>query len=195
MDSLALPSEWVDLHRQLEPLSSQQLRTELAWRLGLTASNLLRLAVIVHILEARGDDLSAFNGGLMDILRRIALGELLPELVVMFSGEPDKIKRAGKLPLAAQQEIVAGRKPMPAKPDRYQYRPKPRGRVAAPAPSTARPNPFHQMATTGLPRDVGETAAEMVLASTDPQTAVEFLMMKLQRNGLVTALREPELAS
>lgn len=186
MDSLVLrsaPAARLTMIEELSALPTAELRGELAKALGLTAANLLRLAVIVSILEDRGEDMAAFKGGFLDILRKIARGDLLPDIVVLFSAEPEKIKRAGALPIEGQREIVEGRRIVPDRKRTRSYGPEV-GRLPDPAGSTL-PNVFHKMGSQGNPRDVGETAAEMVLACQSPKDAAQHLLAALRKAGVV----------
>lgn len=98
---------------QLRELTTEQLRQDLADRLGLTAESLLRTACLVAILEERGEDLSGLKIGIVHHLRRIAQGELLPEIVVRFAGNARSICQIGELPVAQQQRILDGTDPVP----------------------------------------------------------------------------------
>lgn len=176
MGSLVLPSDRLSLKEQLDSLPTAELKRELAGLLALTASNLLRLAVIVSILEDRGEDMTALKGGFLDILRKIACGQLLPDLVILFSGDPAKIQKAASMPLEDQREVASGRKAIP---DRQRHR-----RNDGPPERPTLPNVFRSMGENGSPRDVGETAAEMILACKSPTDAARHLLSVLTRAGV-----------
>jgi hypothetical protein len=74
----------------LSVLSTVELRQELIKSLGITADNLVRLAWIVRLLEEKGEDLSDLKLGLLTHLRKIAYGQVLPELVVRFASSPHR---------------------------------------------------------------------------------------------------------
>lgn len=94
--------------QSLELLSNEQLKEELAKQLELSAGHLLRLALIVQVLENRGEDLSELRIGLIHHLRRIASGQVLPEVVVRFSGSPALLNIVSRLPLTEQQDLASG---------------------------------------------------------------------------------------
>jgi hypothetical protein len=71
---------------------------------------LIQVASVVYELERRGKDLSSLKIGLIPYLRKIAKGELLPELVVKYSGEPRSLQKVAKLPVTVQQEIFDGKR-------------------------------------------------------------------------------------
>lgn len=98
------------LRESVRVASTDELKAELARLLGFSADNLLRLAIITQELESRGVDLSSIRLGLLPLLRQIACGKLLPEIVVMFAGTPAAIHRLCKLPITEQREIAEGRK-------------------------------------------------------------------------------------
>lgn len=68
--------------------TTDRLRERLAQILARTAEDLIEMARIVRELESRGEDLSGLRLGMIDYLRRIAAGQLLPGLVVRLSGQP-----------------------------------------------------------------------------------------------------------
>lgn len=93
---------------ELQSLPSEQLREELVCGLGRMARDLLRLALIVRELEGRGEDLSGLKIGLIHHLRKIACGQLLPEVVIRFAAKPALIALVGNLPLAEQGRLAGG---------------------------------------------------------------------------------------
>lgn len=84
----------------------QQLLDELAKQAKKTADDFLRLAWIVRLLEEQGHDLSAMRNTLLPHLRRIAYGQLLPELLVRFGGNIYLLRRVSLLPLPDQRRLV-----------------------------------------------------------------------------------------
>ena len=93
---------------ELSGLDTAELRLELARGLRVTADSLLRLAWIVRLLEERGEDLSDLRIGLLDYLRRIAYGQVAPELVVRYAESPGLMRTLAALPLPDQQRIASG---------------------------------------------------------------------------------------
>jgi hypothetical protein len=88
--------------------STAGLKDRLAGLLARTADDLREMAAIVAELEARGEDLSALRLGIVDHLRRIAAGHLLPEIVVHCSGFPALLRTASHLPVADQRKLISG---------------------------------------------------------------------------------------
>lgn len=86
--------------------SSDQLKGRLAHLLGRSADDLREMASIVAELEHRGEDLSGLRLGIVDHLRRIAAGQLLPEVVVRFAGYPQLLRVVTALPLPDQQRLL-----------------------------------------------------------------------------------------
>jgi hypothetical protein len=99
-----------DLKQVIAEATAEELKAELARLLGFSAENLTRLAIITQELESRGEDLSAIRFGLLPLLRQIACGTLLPEIVVKFAGEPDAIRKISRLCIAEQRQIACGEK-------------------------------------------------------------------------------------
>jgi len=98
-----------EFKRIIADATTEELKAELSRLLGFSADNLTRLALITQELEARGEDLSAIRFGLLPLLRQIASGTLLPEIVVKFAGEPDAIRKIGRLSIDAQEDIASGK--------------------------------------------------------------------------------------
>ncbi len=103
--------------------SVEKLKAELLRLMNFSVENLIRMASIVSELDGRGVLMGGMNISIMPMLRAIARGRLLPDIVVKFSGEYDKIKRAGRLTIREQQEIASGSKELaePAKRTRVAY--------------------------------------------------------------------------
>ena len=94
--------------KKLNDLPTDRLKDELGKSLQLTSNHLVRLATIVRVLEERGEDLSELRIGLLGYLRRIAYGQVLPEVVVRYAEFPLLIQRIAALPLPEQQRLGAG---------------------------------------------------------------------------------------
>lgn len=97
---------------EINSLSTDELRRELATSLAGTATHLVRLAVIVRTLEERGEDLADLKIGLLSYLRRIAYGQILPEVVVRFAEYPSLVRRIAALPIPEQLRLAQG-EPVP----------------------------------------------------------------------------------
>jgi hypothetical protein len=163
----------------------------LARLLGFTAENLLRLAVVVAELESRGEDLSDLKIGLLPILRQIAAGTLLPEVVVYYAGKPLAMKRIAALPPAEQRAYVEAKGELEP-PLMTAGKPHAGYRSAADTSGPDRPN-VAGMAAKGNPRDVGETAAEMILGCSDRCEAWGRLVDQLTTAGAVTRAAADEI--
>jgi hypothetical protein len=97
-------------YAEFSSMKTLQLKSELAKALSLSALALLRLATIVRILEERGEDLSDLKIGLLGHLRKIAYGQLLPEIVVRFVSTPSMMKKIAELPIPDQAHLAEGGK-------------------------------------------------------------------------------------
>jgi hypothetical protein len=95
-------------YSRLASLDTEALRSELAAAISLTADSLRRLAMIVRLLEERGEDLTDLRIGLIGYLRRIAHGQLVPEAVVRFGESPGLLRAVAALPLPEQRRLAAG---------------------------------------------------------------------------------------
>lgn len=88
-----------------DKMTDAQLKDELARVMGTTAESILRAAVIVKMLEDRGENLTELRIGLVWYLRRIASGQLMPEIVARFAGSYS-LERIARLPIRDQQKCL-----------------------------------------------------------------------------------------
>lgn len=100
-----LPSHF---YRGMEGLTRDELRRELALALAMSAEGLSRAAAAVRRLEEIGDDVSDLRHGMLEYLRLIAHGQVLPELVASYAGRPLLLSKATTLPIPDQRRIAAG---------------------------------------------------------------------------------------
>lgn len=91
---------------------TEELKSRLTSLLARTAEDLSSMAAIVGELERRGEDLSTLKLGIVHYLRRIAAGQLLPEIVVQYSGYPLMLRQATVLPIEDQRRLISG-EPLP----------------------------------------------------------------------------------
>jgi hypothetical protein len=76
--------------------------------LSLTAKNMMNAAIIVVEMERRGEDVEGLKISLLHHLRKVACGQLLPEIIVRFAGSPLLIGCIGNLPISSQRKIADG---------------------------------------------------------------------------------------
>lgn len=91
---------------ELSRASSDDLKARLGSLLARTAEDLREMSAIVAELERRGEDLAGLRLGIVDHLRRIAAGQLLPEIVVQYAGYPQLLRVATGLPLPDQRRLL-----------------------------------------------------------------------------------------
>jgi hypothetical protein len=106
---LSPPAESAAWLAEFQAMTTEELKESLARAFEVTARDLLRCACLLHVLEERGEDVSDLRlGGMMTHLKRIAGGQLLPEVVVRFSGRPSLVSVIGSLPLDDQRRFSEG---------------------------------------------------------------------------------------
>lgn len=93
---------------ELRKLDTEELRQALADEMAVTAERVMRLAAIVRVLEERGEPIEDLRLGMMEYLRLIAYGQLLPEAVVQYHAQPLLLGRVATLPIPDQERIVRG---------------------------------------------------------------------------------------
>ncbi len=94
---------------ELNNMSVQQLRAELARSLTMSAQHLAYLATIWSELEKRGEDLSDLRTGLAVYLPQIAAGRLDASAVIRFAGQPTVLRSISTLPLDEQRALAEGK--------------------------------------------------------------------------------------
>ena len=94
----------------LEDVTTEQLRVELARALEVTAENLLWLARLWRELERRGEDLRELRSGIRTFLPLIADGRLDAQTAVQFAGNVIMLRALATLPIKEQKRIAAGGK-------------------------------------------------------------------------------------
>ncbi|OWY39355.1 hypothetical protein CEK28_08525 [Xenophilus sp. AP218F] len=108
MSELILAGEALPTPAELNNLSSQMLREELAKSIELSARHLMRLAAIWMELERRGEDLSDLRVGLAAYLPHIAAGQLSADAVLRFAGQRTLLNMVATLPIDEQQRLARG---------------------------------------------------------------------------------------
>lgn len=98
--------EYIPGETRLSSASTDELRTELANALKLTARHLLHMAAIWQELERRGEDLSDLRVGLATYLPLIAAETLEAELVVRLAGRRGLLDRYATLPISEQRRLL-----------------------------------------------------------------------------------------
>ena len=93
----------------LSTLTIPELRTALADAMTFTLSGLIQASKIVGELERRGENLSDLRDSTIPNLRKIACGQLLPEVYVRLFCKPSILNRVASLPIPDQEKIAAGK--------------------------------------------------------------------------------------
>lgn len=86
--------------------STEQLKTEFAKSLKMTADSLMYMSLIYNELQLRGVDLSEIKGGLMDYLPLIATNQIDARLVVEYAGNKTLLAYLTRLPKQKQQRLI-----------------------------------------------------------------------------------------
>lgn len=75
---------------------------------GISVEAVRQAAIVLSVMEERGDDIGQVPTNLRNMLRRIRADQLLPEVVTNFTGRLRQ--RLQNLPIAEQRRIVGGGK-------------------------------------------------------------------------------------
>lgn len=87
----------------------EKLLDELRQCLAISVETLLRLGAIIRRLETIGIDVFALEIPNFNYLRRIAHGQMMPELFIELAGMPGLLRKVSTLPLPDQKKIADGR--------------------------------------------------------------------------------------
>lgn len=157
---------------EVEKMPTPKLREEFARGLQVTAERLTWLAVALHELEvARGEKVEGVPEALLTLLRRIAGGELLPEVVVRFAGTPKTMARVGKLPVDEQEAVVSGEKPPPEPPPRKPAKLHESGQTR----EAIEDKNYLAMAERATVKDLAEMIAELIARHPQPKDVWRLL--------------------
>lgn len=99
---LQLDAAW----KQFQAMTDAELDSELTSIMEVAAGNLVRLALILRQKEERGHDLASLKIGMLGYLRKIAYGQLLPDVVARFGSHPGVLRRIATLPLPDQRRCL-----------------------------------------------------------------------------------------
>lgn len=170
-------------------LTAEQLRADFEKGLRIARDQLIRLAAVLTELDSRGETVEG-NKDLLKMLRRIASGELLPEVVVQFAGSPTVMRRVGRLPVKEQEEALATDAEDIRQDLLRTYSHKARGPNSS-ACGEELPS-LTSMAAHASPGDVAEMCMELVNAAEDPRAVAERLLPQLET--ILKAKKRPKLA-
>lgn len=107
VQALEVPSDLQAEWDRLKNMSDGELDKELAATLEVSAAHLVKLALIVRQKEERGHDLSDLKIGMIGYLRRIAYGQVVPEVVARFGAAPNLLRKVAALPIPDQKRCLS----------------------------------------------------------------------------------------
>lgn len=99
--------EWLEpIRQEYSALGDQRLRSEFEGLVVGTVENIRRMAVLVRLLEERHVDMDDIKGPWLDDIRRVAYGQLVPELIVLGMKSRSVLRQAKSLPVPDQMKIA-----------------------------------------------------------------------------------------
>jgi hypothetical protein len=93
---------------RLRKLSNDQLVNELGTVVGIMVENFRKIALIVKEMDHRGMDLSSIHIPMLEHVRRIAAGEMLPEVLAKFATNRMALRMVSAMPIKEQRKALAG---------------------------------------------------------------------------------------
>lgn len=98
---------------EFQSLPMEELRQIIQDGMRLTAEYLMRLGCALHVYLERGGDLTGMDDSFTRHLRKIACGQILPELVAKYyASKPSLVRKIGSLPLDDQRRLVVDCEPV-----------------------------------------------------------------------------------
>ncbi len=165
-------------------LTTEKLQEEYSLGLRIVRDKLLWTACVLGELDKRGLTVEG-DRFFMKLLRSIATGKLLVDVVVRFAGRPVTMAAVAGMEPEQQQEIMemtdeqVEERVRAAKPPRTQKQ-----RQASAMPSLI------EAAGNADPKDIAEMCASLVCASKDPEQSARLSIAELNRL-LIMAQRKP----
>lgn len=108
--TITLADDWQERMQAMEErfrsLSDDELVEMLLKKLSLTAESFAECAVLVRLAEERGIDMRPAVNGTLPILRKMAYGQVVPELVVYCQANANLFQRAAQLAIPDQRQLV-----------------------------------------------------------------------------------------
>lgn len=102
------PELKTELLRIEQENDTKRLTDEMFQCLTLSVQTLIRLGAIIRRLESLGIDVVAFEIPNMNLFRRVAHGQMIPELMLEMGGSPRLLKKVACLPITDQRRIANG---------------------------------------------------------------------------------------
>lgn len=93
--------------KQMQAYDAPRLREELAKAFRVTVEQIVRMAAIIRLLEDRGENLDDIKSSMLGNLRRVAYGQILPDVMVRFQSVPLLLNRVSMLPIPDQQRLLS----------------------------------------------------------------------------------------
>ena len=100
------PDYLAEAIRPLEKLDTDQLLKEYEQEKATTLKHVVRLAAIVLLLEERECDLSGVSIPGLDYVRKVAYGQLRPEVYARYAAHPRALRKIAALPIPDQRRMA-----------------------------------------------------------------------------------------
>lgn len=109
LSKMVAPSESAMWMAEYEAMTDDELKALLVKGLQDAGQSILRCACLVHTLTSRGVNMTGLTAPqVIGRLKKVACGQLLPDVMVRFAGVPSLIDRIGCLPLDEQRRLADG---------------------------------------------------------------------------------------
>lgn len=96
-------------HADLAGMTGQQLAEVIQYEMGVTARSMVRMSLAFVLAENMGHDMKSIGSPkLCGIFRRIANGQTVPELPIVFAENRNLVEKFSTLPIDDQKRLVSG---------------------------------------------------------------------------------------
>lgn len=95
-----------EICESLESLSTGDLKDRLSEAFKATVEGIMEIASIVKILETRGEDLDSLKIGMLAWFRRVAYGQVSPNILIQYGDRPSLLRKLANLPMPDQVKIA-----------------------------------------------------------------------------------------
>ncbi len=188
MPGCSMSDQLDSIRAEMKTIPTARLRLEIADGLRISAERIARCACAVAEIETRGEKVTGVPSGLLSLLRKVAAGKLLPNLMERLAAEPTKLDRAAKLPVETQARIASGEMVLPPI---NRGRDRAQNSAAGPKSHGKSLDDLLTQACDSHPRDLADMIASMILRNNRPAD----VLAALERDKRIRDLKAARAAS
>lgn len=89
-------------------MNTEELMQRLGAAMSVHVEKLVEIAALIRVLEHRGENLDQLKIGMLVWFRRIAYGQVMPEVFTKFRFNPNVLEKVASLPIPDQRRLSSG---------------------------------------------------------------------------------------